>query len=280
MSLLDNLRNEVEIKESEHAAHMAEREAQQRYYDERLKQPMLQALTYFAEVVKNLKFLDMVTPVGLPIAPDGKSLVAMEQSGYEFIYDDAKNPLRMDIVCECLVSDYQRFFVSNLDKVERYTEFLDGMNLAYHRKTELDSKYDIRNAVFELEGPLKVGVTIKASPSDRAIYVYLRNLEAESEKKYQFSPEKLDADLLERLGRVLLRKEDTLVNIELPEEIRNELAMQVEAEKIERDTQLKVAFEEMRIEREAEAEAKMFSKRIAKLTSAIKAKIRVARSSG
>ena len=269
MSLLDNLRNEVEIKESEHAAHMAEREAQQRYYDERLKQPMLQALTYFAEVVKNLKFLDMVTPVGLPIAPDGKSLVAMEQSGYEFIYDDAKNPLRMDIVCECLVSDYQRFFVSNLDKVERYTEFLDGMNLAYHRKTELDSKYDIRNAVFELEGPLKVGVTIKASPSDRAIYVYLRNLEAESEKKYQFSPEKLDADLLERLGRVLLRKD-----------FRNELAMQVEAEKIERDTQLRVAFEEMRIEREAEAEAKMFSKRIAKLTSAIKAKIRVARSSG
>ncbi|MEP5568583.1 MAG: hypothetical protein ABJN62_12155 [Halioglobus sp.] len=273
MSLIESLRNEVEIRESEHAAILAEREAQQTYYEDSLKPSMQEARSYFLEVVRNLKFLKTVTPVSLPMAPDGESLVAMEQSGYEFFYDNANNPMRLDIVCECLVSGAQRFYLSTPDKVAQYTEFLDGLHFSYHRKTELDSKYEIRNATFELEGPLKVGVTIEASLADRCIYIYMRNVEGLAKKRYRFAPEKVDTALMERLARLILRQEETLVNVTLPNEVRNELSMQVMAERQEREKDLKIAIEEMRLERLAEVEARKLSTKVKNLTQLMKSKM-------
>ncbi len=273
MSLIESLREQVSLKEAAHAAHLAELEAQQRVYEETLRPTMLKMLGYFSELVDSLRLLDTKTSVHLPLAPDKSSTVSMEQSGYRFSYDDGKNPTRLEVFCECVLTAPQRFYVSNPQAVENYTQYLDDMQLAYHKKTQLDGHYDVRSAVFELEGALKIGIRIDANPESGRISFYLLNLETMSTRKYEFSPEKIDESFLERLAKLLLRQESKLVSIKLCPDIRAGLRAKVQSDRIKREAELKIAFEELRIARLQELEDRKISARLRYATRRVRAKL-------
>ena len=119
--------------------------------------------------------------------------------------------------------------------------------------------YDVKSATFDWEGPLKIAVRILASAADRCVYIYLRNLESMSRKRYPFFPEKIDSALLERLAKQILRQEEKLVSIELCPGVWNGLRRQVEVEKLERYADLERAMEEIRLNQQAELEARKLS---------------------
>ncbi|MEP4484805.1 MAG: hypothetical protein ABJ013_04175 [Halioglobus sp.] len=271
MSLIESLRSQVLEKESEHAARIAEREAQEAYYQKSLKPAMLSTLTYFSEVVSNLRFLETTSTVELPVSPDTESTVTLEQGNYELLHDDIKNPVCLEIIGECSLVSPQRFHLSTPEQVAHYTEFLDSIQFSYHRKTQLDSFYEIKSATFDLEGPMKVGIRVEASATNRCVYIYLRNLEGMSTRRYQFAPERINSDLLDRLAKLLLRQESKLVKVEVCSNMRSVLREQVEAEKLERDADIARAMQEMLLERQAEADAKKLSTKLLNFTSTLKA---------
>ncbi|MEH6637308.1 MAG: hypothetical protein V7700_17445 [Halioglobus sp.] len=89
-------------------------------------------------------------------------------------------------------------------------------------------------------------------------------------KRYQFSPEKIDSALLERLVKLILGQEEKLVSIELCPGVRNGLRRQVEVEKLERNADLEGAMEEMWLNQQAEPEARKLSTRLRTFTATTK----------
>jgi hypothetical protein len=264
MNLLESLRSEVKVKQAEQARSLAQHEREQEYYRDTLRPVMLKAKVYLSEVVDCLRFLDSHMPVELPLSPDNKSMVSMDQKGYELFYDDSVNPTHLELVFDCDLVRSQNFHLPTRGEVERYTEYLDSLDFPYHRKTQLDRQYEISSANFKLEGPLKVRIGIVASPADRCIYIHLRNLEATPRKRYKFSAERVDTALLDRLSRLILRQETDLVTVELCPETRQRLRNQVENGRRERLEDLKNAFEERRLAQLAERE-KTLSARVLKV---------------
>jgi len=130
----------------------------------------------------------------------------------------------------------------------------------YHRKDVLDKLHDVRGATFFLEGPMKAHIRMLADPANKRISINLRNLENLPFKRYKFSPESIDDELLERLARMLIRQESTLVEVKVRDEVRDELRRKIETEKRQKEQDLAAAYALLEAEKLAEEDAKLVNR--------------------
>ena len=103
---------------------------------------------------------------------------------------------------------------------------------------------------------MPVHIRIEANPADQCIYVHLRNLEPQPYKRYKFSAEKLDATVLERIAKVLIREEPQLVEVEVSDDFRSDLRRRLEIENRRKEEELAKALAEIEAEKQAALEAK------------------------
>ena len=230
MGLLDELKHKAEkIRAEEQAQQDAQRDLEN-YYQASLKPVMLEAYRYLSELVNHLQVVrpDVLAEYPLnPLQPEGTRL---QQSDYRFEYDDPRQPRQLDILCQCALESPLEFDVNGREAAERHTALLDSYRFFYHRKDRRDERQTVVGARFILEGPMRVQVRILADPDNRCIHVLLRNLESEPMRRYRFNPEQLDHHRLERLGRVLLREERALVQVEVSPAVRQQLRARLDEE--------------------------------------------------
>lgn len=137
---------------------------------------------------------------------------------------------------------------------------LDSYKFTHHCKNQLDQRHTVTSATFILEGPMKVHIRILAHPADRCVYIALQNIEELPFQRYKFSPEKVDAGLLDRLARVLVRKESKLVEVKISDDVRDELRRKLALEKRREGEDLAQAHAYREAERQAEEEAKLINR--------------------
>ncbi len=118
-----------------------------------------------------------------PHKPDG---VPLRQGNYQYYFDDRKNLRQLDIQCDCVLQYPGEFHVATRESVLHHSELLENYSFPFHRKDFRNDLHEVRAAHFSLEGPMRVHVRILAYPQDRAVYVLLRNLEAQPVKRYRF----------------------------------------------------------------------------------------------
>ncbi len=272
MSLLDELREKAEQIKAEELAQQESQRALENYYQTSLKPAMLEAYRYLSELVNHLHVvrpeIHATYPLN-PLQPEGTRLL---QSDYRFEYDDPKQPRQLDILCQCALDSLVEFELNGQKAAEQHTALLDRYKFFYHRYERRDARHEVVGARFTLEGPMRVQIRILADPDDRCIHVLLRNIETEPVRRYRFSPEQLDHHRLERLGRVLLREEPALVQVEVSPAVRQQLRA-----RLEEDARIKAeALEQIHAEdRSAGADArKGVTDRARRLVTAGKARFR------
>lgn len=251
MSLRDELRREVREIQAGNVQADTQQKADSVFYSDYLQPAMEQVQQYFAEVIENLNIIKPVIHPDYPFSPSSKDPVFLTQSGYKLHVDDPKAPRQVDIVCSAILEGTQEFFVRSREAVEKHASLLESYEFPFHRKNFLDEQYEVRGASFLLEGPLQIHIRILAHLEERCIHIYLRNLEDKPLKRHRFSPEDVNEALLERLTRVLLRKEKQLVEVSVSEEVRSDLRRQLEAE------------QQLKVQQLAEASAAREADRIA-----------------
>jgi hypothetical protein len=260
MGLLDDLKTEVKKIKNEELQQDAELEAQEEFYNTHLRPVMLRANSYFAEIVDNLNTVAPEIYPAYQLDPLQQREITLNQGSYLYRADHVENPRRIDMSCNCTLVDAQEFYVRSKDAVDKYAALLDSYKFPYHSKNELDTRHEVINATFILEGPMKVLVRIQADAVDRCVYIDLQNIEDLPFKRYKFLPDKVDDELLDRLARLLVRKESKLVEVKLSDDVRDEFRRQLEQEKRRNEEELAEAHAYREAERLAEEEAKLINR--------------------
>ena len=261
MGLLDDLQVEVRTIRAAQLDQNAELEAQKEFYNVHLRPVMLRAYDYFSEIVESLNVIASDIKVSYPLNPSMKNGVTLQQSDYKFSSDCGESPRQIDILCICTLDHHQEFYVRTEEAAQKLSDLLESFRFPYHRKNELDKRYNIRGAHFILEGPLKVHIRLLADAVDKCVYISLRNLEDQPIKRYKFAPEKISTELLERLARLLIREELFLVEVkQVPDDVRDELRRQVELDKVREEEDFAQAQAELEAERLAQKEARLVNR--------------------
>jgi hypothetical protein len=257
MGLLDDLKTEVVKKQQQESEHNTELTTQDEFYQQQLQSVMLRARDYLSEVVENLNAVAPEIYREYPLDPSLPDGIKLRQADYVFREDDSLNPRQLDLTCTCTLEKGHQFIAPTKEAVSRCAEMLESYKFPHHCRNKLDERHAVASATFILEGPMKVHIRLLAHPEDRCIYIFLQNIEDLPLKRYKFLPEKVDAELLDRLARVLVRKESKLVEVKLSDDVRDELRRKLELEKRGQEEELARAHAYREAEKLAEEEAKL-----------------------
>jgi hypothetical protein len=257
MSLLEELQSEVRRIRAQEIQQDAELAAQQEFYEIQLRPVMLRAYEYFAQIVENLNIVAPDIRASYPLNPLLQHGVSLNQSQYKFRADHKDNPHQIDIFCKCVLEKPHEFYLSSPKAIQRQVELLDNYNFPYHRKNRLDRHHNIQGAIIILEGPMMVHIRIAASPADRSVHIGLRNVEMQPVKRHKFSPDAVDDELLERIAKVLIRKEPVLVERSVDTRFRDQLRDQIARDKYETEQDIAQVYSEREAEKTALKNARL-----------------------
>jgi hypothetical protein len=268
MALLDDLKSQAADIKATEAALRAEQQAQEEFYTLSLRPVMIKARDYFDEIIRNLCIIDPSIECSYPFDPISQvARVAFTQSEYSFDYDDSRNPHQLYIRCICRLQKPTEFYVPTKEGVEQYAKMLNDYALPFHQKNQLDKRYDIRGATFILDEALPTQIRVLSSPVDHCIYVDFRNFEETPFARYRFNPDQLTIEMLEKIARVLLRKEAKLVSFDVSEEFRGELQKQLEVDRLTKEKDVAEGLSYLEVERQGEEEARLINRTKSALSS-------------
>lgn len=270
MGLLDDLKKQVEEKEQQERQQNAALEAQQAFYETHLREVMRRTHDYFSELVEHLNAVAPEVSPAYSLAPPQEPPISLKQEGYSFRSDSYEKPTNILVNCVCSLEQRCEFYVRSKVAIDNYSALLDSHNFPYYTRNELDERHNVANAIFVLEGPMKVQIRLLASPKDACIYVDLLNIEAQPVKRYKLPPEAVDEALLDRLARMLIREEQTLIAVKISDDARAALRRKLEEEKRRKAQELADAEAEREAERRAEEEAKLINRAKRTVTGSIK----------
>jgi hypothetical protein len=244
-SLKERLKQQAADKLAEESRRETERAEAEAFYLTQLKQRMLHAADYFKEIVTDLQTLDADTVAYFPFGSTGERLVPLRQHDYQIFVDDRHSPQEIQVVCTCELKLPVSRTVLSLSEANLFNTFLRNTGIPFHRFRQEDlSRGGDESSRFTIEGSLTAGFLIKAEPAAKSVKVQLRNIEDEPVREYLLQPDRIDEELLDRLGRLLLRETDTFITTTVPDEVRREL--QAESERRERERR-QIAAEAQRI---------------------------------
>ncbi len=260
MGLLDELKQEAEQQEELARREEAELEAQETFYTASLRPVLRRVHQYFEELVGHLNTVERDIRPSYPLAPAGQQPVLLRQGDYLCRADNHDNPRNVLVRTDCVLDRKRQISVVGKAEFLRYSALLEEHKFPHHARKQLDESHDVASAVFELEGPLTVQVRFQANPEERCINLDLLNVELQPLKRYKFGPERFDEAFLERLARVLIREESTLVEVKVSEEIRAELRRKLEEENQRKIRAEAEAAAELEAERQAQEEARLINR--------------------
>ncbi len=189
-------------------------------------------MDYLDELIRTVNYVSPEKTVHYPLVPNRDQTLALTQQGYWLTVDSSESPRQLDIRFQAALPAPATFPIKGKNRVQEYADRLDRYGFNYHLQ---DSRYKLdesEKATFILEGPLHISVTLFADIEQQNIRITLRNLPEAGLQRHRFATEQLDTDLLDRLGRVILREEKYLVDpANVPEETLTALRQRIEEEK-------------------------------------------------
>lgn len=270
MGLLDELKKEAEQKEELARQEDAELQAREAYYCQELRPALHRAHDYFEELVQHLNAVERDIRPDYPLAPAGQPPIELRQGNYLCRADSHDSPRSVLVKTECVLDKKREIRVNGQAEFARYSALLEDHMLPHYTKKQLDESHEVAAGTFILEGPLTVQIRLQANPEERCVNLDLLNVESHPLKRYKFAPERIDEELLDRLARMLVREESTLVEVKVSEEMRAELRRKLEEENRRRAQAEAEAMLYREAERRAEEEARLLNRARRSMSGGIK----------
>lgn len=245
MGLLDELKSEAqELKAKEddgqvptQANAKPDGDAEQA---RRMLAPKMKALyNYFKEFNEHL---NVVSPdvTGDYLLEGLGTLNNLRQGDYKLATDDPKSIQKFTFHWSCSGSGRQEFKITNPILAEKHRETLWNLNLRFNKR-DLQSG---AGAVFVVEAFVPVSFEFEADPVKNVISLKLKNLGALGVVTHFYSPDKVNAELMDELAKCVLRRPnrfDELNGEKMSDTLRQQLRENLEKERERRNTELHVA---------------------------------------
>jgi molecular chaperone DnaK (HSP70) len=214
MGLLDDLRIQAQDRREQEEADAAVSAQREQFYREEIQPRMTKAYQFFIELVEHLNYIKPDTRVNYPLFADGTP-VALLQGEYTVVIDSSQALKRIDINFQGVVEKSIEFEMFGRDAILRHADRLDSYYIKYERKDRKDTNLELFAAKFKIDGPLPLKIVINADVQNGVIQVVLRNFSDPGVNRYSVPAQDFDDAFLDRLGQFMLRKTDTLFDVDL-----------------------------------------------------------------
>lgn len=214
MGLLDDLRTQAQDRREQEEADAALAARREQFYVEEILPRMTKAYQFFMELMEHLNYVNPDIPVQYPLLANGMPL-ALQQGDYTVVADSSKALKRIDINYQCSLDKPVEFEIFGKDAVLNHADRLDRYHVKHERKDRKDTDLELESAKFKIEGPLPLKTVINADVLNGAIQLVLRNYKDPGVSRYTLPAAQFDDAFLDRLGQFMLRKTDTLFDVDL-----------------------------------------------------------------
>jgi len=233
MGLLDELRSEAERRKLELDEQRQRDERREAAYREYLGPALKRIFEYLTELLEKIEFLKPDTRTTFPISEYG-TLRNLKQEDYILTADSIERMTKIQLRFLCTGDQGASFTATPPSVAQDLRELLMDHGLKFHSANYYD---DFRNPIgerFDLEARVPGRVMAEADIPRTLIRLSLINFDGPVVHRALYRPDQVDATLLDDLGSYILRKNQNLTRLFLPEENRLAIRSKVEEEQRKR----------------------------------------------
>jgi hypothetical protein len=247
MGILDDLREEASLKQSEQQEDTIAREKLEHNYLILILPKMQQLFSYFKELLDYLKVIE--TPIEiLQYSNRYPNLGVLYQQDYRLSTDKHGGIANFEKLTEitlrfsCLGKEDDEFIHQTNNKLEAEQEkdFLASRKLKFHLDRHLGNTKD-GATTFHISRRIPVVFQFSVDYDRSRIRLTMHNHENFEQRSHFIDPNNIDEAFMDKLARYILRKDTEFLRMEIDESAKEKIRLQVEAQKQAYEAELEAA---------------------------------------
>lgn len=262
MSLLDDLKSQAEQKKAKEDARQQAEENRDRQYREEVLPKLEYVYGYLSELAEHLNFI--VPDVFVSYDIDGKATMPdLKQESYEINVDSRENMTRIDFEVTCAAEGETAFDIEGKKNIDHIRELLMGAGIKFEFKVRMNDLEVTQSGRFLVKNKVPARISFIADPEQGKIVLQLRNFDAIETHRMVMQPAQITEEMMERLGRYILREMSDFLQLEISEQDRHQIKEMLEKDRHRRQMELREAEWREAVEqarREKEQEKKLVNR--------------------
>lgn len=255
MGILDDLKNQSEAQKAGEEREKQRQAELLKYYQQNIHPKMLKLYTFLNEFIEHLNYINNITKVSYPIAPDG-SLREFEQSEYKVTIDSTKAIKDMNLRFSCKLNEPLVFELENSERILTYTDLLHSYRIEFDRIDNKDSNYELISSKFKVKGPIAVNIVLQADIETSSINMLLSNFEKPGASKHIFKERHVTDEFIDNFGKFILRQNPEFLKLDIEDDHKEQIRQKIKEDLKQRQDELEEAERLLKLQEEKEAEKK------------------------
>jgi hypothetical protein len=230
MGLLDDLKAQAERRKYEDAEKRRQAAALEAAYVERIHPVMQRIFGYLSELVENINYLKPETLVHFAIR-EFDCFDDLRQQDYLLSTDSLDRMQQIQLRFTCVGQRPLNFAVTPTSVASDLRELLMDHGLTFRTMDYYDEYHNSIGGRFEVEPRVPGRVVVEADIPHTLVRLTLINFDSPSLHRAHYLPEEVASRFLDNLGSYILRKNQHLTRLFLPEETRKAIRIRLEEER-------------------------------------------------
>lgn len=242
MGLLEELEQEAERQRQEEARLAALREQREQQWNDTLEPGMRALEAYLRQLTEKLAFLKKRIRVVFPLHGYGEVVAYIEPS-FVIRSEPGRNAyeLVLEMVGHVASDECPSIVADNITRVRTLTSVLQQHHLGGLSDVRKNPNGEVIAARVQAKGRIPMSLTVRADLDSGIARFHFHNLEGFGQSSRQFTPEQLDSEAFDALGRFLTREDARFAQESVPEDVRRQLQSKLARDQMRREWESRLA---------------------------------------
>ena len=242
MGLLDELEQEAERRREEEAKAVAEREARDAMWREKLRPSMVDLAAYLRKLTDHLTFLKRSTRLVYPLTGYG-DVVAMLEPAWTIRDEPGKNQHEITVECFAVVASDEcpNVEAEGLGRVRALTSLFQAQRIGGPTEPRKNANGDTVAARFQARGKIPLKLTVSADKESGICRMQFVNYEGLNTTTRSFPPEAMTEEMFDALGRFLAHEDMNFAREKVDDDVRQHLQSQIKRAQLKREWENKLS---------------------------------------
>ena len=240
MGILDDLKQQANRQRHGEAEDRARRAELDEYYEKQILPAMEALYGYLFELTEQLNYLKTDISYSYTVENLGM-LENLQQTDYRVSVDSRRNMKKLILSFSCKGEGREHATIEGNKAIDTYSEYLRTSRLTFdHVKIHSNTPAG-QIAEFSVDNEVPVIFAFMANIEKARIDLLVTNFDRIASYRLQLKPEQIDAELLDRLGRYILRERSDFLELDITDEAREQIRKQVRESQLHRERELLAA---------------------------------------
>ncbi|GJM11310.1 MAG: hypothetical protein DHS20C11_35860 [Lysobacteraceae bacterium] len=235
MGLLDELEKEAERRQQADADEKKRRKQQMARYRNEVEPTMERVHEYLSKLCDHVNYLQPVIRNRYEIPGYGPVRGAILPQ-FELSTENTRwsRKIRLNVPFQVDVELSPEVLINGERSVKSMVHFLQSHRLGGNAKAKKDPAGKIIGATFRVQGKLQLSAEMECAIEEDRIKMAFVNFDELGKRVRHYTIEQIDDDLLDQIGRFLTREDNSLLTEQLAEDVRKQLQMKIEQERMKK----------------------------------------------